>query len=45
MKYLPGGEEMQGMTHSQTIVRQQHPISENLLDEEEARGRVTKRLV
>jgi hypothetical protein len=47
MEYLPGEEEMQGMIHSQmiVIVRQQHPISENLLDEEEARGRAAKRLV
>jgi hypothetical protein len=45
MEYLPGGEEMQGMIHSQMIVRQQHPIPEILLDEEEARGRATKRLV
>jgi hypothetical protein len=44
-EYLPGGEEMQGMIHSQMIVRQQHPIPEILLDEEEARGRATKRLV
>jgi hypothetical protein len=45
MEYLPGGEEMQGMIHSQMIVRQQHPIPEILLDEKEARGRATKRLV
>jgi hypothetical protein len=33
------------MIHSQTIVRQQHPIPEILLDEEEARRLAAKRLV
>ena len=33
MKYLPGEEEMKGVVYSQTMVRQQHPIPEILLDE------------